>query len=91
MWKNARSKFPLYSKNGAKKPKWSKKRIKNRNQQNRRKIIAKIILLPHTYKGIVKKENHRTKFLRHVNAKFCNNILAMKTLRSHNKGRFEYQ
>ena len=55
MWKNARSKFPLYSKNGAKKPKWSKKRIKNRNQQNRRKIIAKIILLPYTYKDIVKK------------------------------------
>lgn len=67
-------------------------RINNRNQQDRKKkIIAKIILLPYTYKNIVKKENHKTKFLRHINVKFYNNILAMKTLRSHNKGRFECQ
>lgn len=27
----------------------------------------------------------------HINAKFLNKILAMKTLRSQNKGRYKYQ
>ena len=36
-------------------------RIKNRNQQDRKIIIAKIILLPYTYKDIVKKRKSQNK------------------------------